>query len=83
MREHYTGVNTNKLHDELIKAGVIPILVESKDNDTWITFADGTDMTVVQTVITAHDPTPLPPQPTEADYLVDLDYRLSMIELGI
>jgi len=23
------------------------------------------------------------PQPTEADYLIDFDYRLSMIELGL
>jgi len=24
-----------------------------------------------------------PPQPTEDDYLIDLDFRLSMIELGL
>lgn len=24
-----------------------------------------------------------PPQPTEIDYLLDLDYRISMIELGL
>lgn len=26
---------------------------------------------------------PTPPEPTEADYLLDLDFRLSMIELGL
>lgn len=26
---------------------------------------------------------PEPPEPTEADYLLDLDFRLSMIELGL
>ncbi|MEG6521152.1 hypothetical protein [Desulfotomaculum sp. 1211_IL3151] len=26
---------------------------------------------------------PSPPKPTEIDYLLDLDYRLSMIELGL
>lgn len=26
---------------------------------------------------------PQPPQPTEEDYLLDLDYRLSKIELGV
>lgn len=83
MRKHYIGVNTNKLHDELITTGITPLLVESKDSDTWITFAEGTDMIAVQTIIDAHDPTPLPPQPTEVDYLLDLDYRLSMIELGL
>lgn len=26
---------------------------------------------------------PLPPQPTQEDYMLDLDYRLSKIELGV
>jgi hypothetical protein len=28
-------------------------------------------------------PPPPPPQPTEADYLIDLDFRLSLLELGL
>jgi hypothetical protein len=28
-------------------------------------------------------PIELPPEPTEMDYLLELDYRLSMIELGL
>ena len=65
MKIECMNVNTNKLHDELIKAELVPLLVESKEDKTWITFADGTDMTAVQTIIDGHDPTPLPPQPTE------------------
>lgn len=90
MKKEYLNVNTNKLHDELINAGIMPLLVESNmikgeyiAEKTWITFSDDVDMTVVQTVIDAHNPVPLPPQPTEFDYLIDLDFRISMIELGI
>ena len=61
------NVNTNKLHDELIVSGIVPLLVESLENTTWITFEDNTDMDLVQQIIDAHDPTPLPPQPTEFD----------------
>lgn len=60
MRIEYLNVNTNKLHDELINAEIVPLLVESKDDKTWITFADDTDMTAVQSVIEAHNPEPLP-----------------------
>ena len=59
------NVNPNKLHDELIRAGIIPVLVthdaaEGKyiAENTWIAFADNTNMTAVQAVIDAHDPTP-------------------------
>lgn len=83
MKEHYININTTKLHDELIVAGITPLLVESKDGDTWITFAEGTDLILVAQVVAAHDPTPVPTQPTQDDYLLDLDYRLSMIELGL
>ena len=70
------NIHPNKLHDELIAAGLIPLLVENdKPEDThiapntWITFPEGTDMTAVQAVIDAHDPTPLPPQPTKEELL--------------
>lgn len=77
MREEYIGVNTNKLHDELIANGIVPLLVESKDDKTWITFADDTDMTLVQAVIDAHDPTPLPPQPTQEEKIAQLEEQLA------
>jgi hypothetical protein len=83
MKIEYIDINHNKLHDELIENGIIPILVESLENKTWITYADDTDMAAVQAIIDVHDSTPYPPQPTAEDYLIDLDYRLSLIELGI
>jgi len=90
MKITISNVNPNKLHDELLKASISPVLTEHDRPvgeyiapNTWITFTDDTDMTVVQAIIDAHDPTPQPPQPTQDDYLIDLDYRLSMIELGL
>lgn len=75
MKVEYLNVNTNKLHDELIKAGIKPLLVESLNEKTWITFAGTTDMAAVQAVIDAHDPTPLPPKPTlEQRNRADIDY---------
>lgn len=69
MIKEYTNVNTLKLHDELINAGIVPLFVGSKDNKTWITFADDVDITAVQAIIDAHNPEPLPPQPTEIEQL--------------
>lgn len=55
MRLYLTGVNANKLHNELIAAGVVPQLVESKNTDTWITVEDSQEV-AVNTVVAAHDP---------------------------
>jgi hypothetical protein len=75
MRIEYLNVNTNKLHDELIKAGIVPLLVESTEEKTQITYANDIDMAAVQAVIDAHDPTPLPPKPTlEQRNRADIDY---------
>jgi len=82
MRIEYVNVNTNKLHDELITAGINPVLVESLDEKTWITYADGTDMTAVQAVIDAHDPTPLPPEPTAQERIEALEAALLEVVLG-
>lgn len=68
MRLHFTGVNTNKLHDELIAAGVVPQLVESKDNDTWITVED-TQVEHANAIVAVHDPTPKPQSPTAEERL--------------
>jgi hypothetical protein len=59
MKLHFTNVNTNKLHDELIAAGVAPQLVESKDGDTWITVDDSQEA-AVNAVVAAHNPSILP-----------------------
>lgn len=67
MKINYKNVNTNLLHDELIKNGIVPVLVESTpyydkgDNnpireDTWITFYDDVDINKVNEIIKAHDP---------------------------
>jgi len=84
------NVNPDKLHNELIKANLAPLRVnndlikgETTAINTWLTYPDDADTQAIQVVINAHDPTPLPPQPTQDDYLLDLDYRLSMIELGL
>jgi hypothetical protein len=69
MKIEYINVNTNKLHDELIANGITPILVESLEDKTWITFEDGVDMGLVQQIINAHDPTPTPTEPTTEERL--------------
>lgn len=86
VRLEILNVNTNKLHDELILAGVIPQTVEHKDNITWITVEEN-QVDAVNAVVAVHEPTPLPPVSTETemlrDYVLDLDYRLILMELGI
>lgn len=83
------NVVPNKLHQELVDAGVECSVSHNLEDgryfvgDCEIKFADNTDMSAVQAVIDAHNPAPLLPQPTEFDYLIDLDFRLSMIELGL
>jgi hypothetical protein len=79
MKLHFVGVNTNKLHDELIAAGIVPQLVESLDADTWITVEDSQEATV-NAVVAVHDPTPLPPQLTEKEIIADLQARLQQAE---
>lgn len=77
-------INVNKLHDEFIKKGIRPFpVLDLGDGSGDFVFPEGTDMTAVQSIIDAHDPTPLPPQPNQDDYLLDLDFRLSMLELGL
>lgn len=58
MKLRFTGVNTNKLHDELIAAGIVPQLVESLDADTWITVDDSQEA-AVNAVVAVHDPNAL------------------------
>lgn len=76
------NVNTNKLHDELIANGVVPLLVESLEDRTWITFTDDTNMDLVQQIIDAHDPTPLPPQPSDKERLEALEQAMLEIVMG-
>lgn len=78
--EKYININPNKLHNELIAAGINPILVENDCSigsytapNTWITFEDSTDMVKVQQVIEAHDPTPAPPPLTAEERISALE----------
>ncbi|SKB36258.1 hypothetical protein SAMN02745120_1036 [Acetoanaerobium noterae] len=65
------NVLRNKLHDELIEKGIVLKSIEAIVGDSQIgadiDFAAGIDMDLVQQIIDTHDPTPLPPQPTEFD----------------
>lgn len=58
MKIELQNVNTCKLHDELIKVGIIPQLVESLDNITWVTVEDG-EYDAVMAVVAVHNPTTL------------------------
>lgn len=83
MQSEYKNVNTNKLHNELIASGIVPLLVESLDDTTWITFADGTDLTLVQAIIDVHDMTP-PPMPKSENQLFreqNTDLNLQIIDI--
>lgn len=80
--------NITKLHDEFIKVGIKPFPVFTLENgDGDFTFPDGTDAELVQQIIDSHDPTPLPQEPTieelQIEYNIDLDYRISLIEMGL
>lgn len=72
----YNNVNPTKLVDELINNGIVPILVtndraegEIVANNTKIKFTEGTDMDIVNKIVTAHDITPLPEALSEIDKL--------------
>lgn len=84
----YTGVNRNKFHNELNEQGIYPDPVKAgkTDDEIILTMPDDTPQSTldqIEQIYQNHDPAPTPPQPTEADYLLDLDFRLSMLELGL
>jgi hypothetical protein len=75
MKIELQNVNTNKLHDELIKASIIPELIESLDNTTWVT-VDDSQYDAVMAVVAVHNPT----TPSIVDIkneLAELDKALS------
>ena len=63
-------VNVNKLHDEFVANGIYPnpVLI-SENGDGDFTFGNDIDVTLVQSIIDAHDPTPLPPMPSKGDLI--------------
>lgn len=83
------NVNPNKLHDELINANLIPLLVthdrvegEIIAQNTWIEFNDDVDMIAVQIIIDSHDPVPKPQAPTEDERLNLLEQAMNDLLLG-
>lgn len=73
MRLTYKLRNVNKLHDELIAAGIHPDLVESLGDDVWLTVADDVDVGAIDAVVAAHDPTPreMPPSIEERVFALE------------
>ncbi|MBB6218647.1 hypothetical protein HNQ80_004821 [Anaerosolibacter carboniphilus] len=92
MQIQINNVNPNKLYEELVELGINPILLQDDRGqgeliaqNTWITFDEDVDMDLVQQIIDDHDPTPLPPTPTEIDILgqqnVEKELQLMDIKL--
>lgn len=79
MRTWNVTCDLSKLHDELLQAGIKPLSVQGMVNptdktgqrclDVRLDLPDDTDMTLVESVIAAHDPTPRPVPPTMEDRL--------------
>lgn len=69
------NVNPNQLQNEFTANNIVTIsfINDRKDGyiaeNTWVEFAKDTDMGLVQQIIDAHDPKPLPPQPTQEELL--------------
>jgi hypothetical protein len=78
MKIELQNVNTNKLHDELIKARIVPSLVESLDTTTWITVEDSEESAVME-VVSKHNPSPLPQEPSELDRLSAIEDAITML----
>ncbi|MDC6268004.1 hypothetical protein [Lysinibacillus fusiformis] len=81
-------VNPNKLMDELLSHNIkSTITSDLKENEyiaknVTIRIDDSTDLDLVKHIISVHVPT-TSPKPTEMDYLLDLDFRLSKLELNL
>jgi len=84
MKIELQNVNTNRLHDELIKAGIVPSLVESLDNTTWITVEDIQE-SVLMAVVAVHNPSPLPSPKPELETIRDTQSQivLSLVMGGL
>ena len=78
-----SNINADKLTNELIGAGVQPssLLVTHKNDVTSIRFNDA-DMALVQQIIDAHDPTPIPAPPTDAERIEQLEQIINMLLMG-
>lgn len=79
-------VHRNKIHQEFVDAG-LRVLVVSAINDSEIgadiTFASGSDMDLIQAIIEAHDPMPLPAPLTQQDLVNNLGQQVAQLKLQI
>lgn len=83
------NVNYKKIHLELISAGlkVLNLSNDAPSNSdiaqiATITFAVGTNMQLVQSIIDAHDPTPLPAPIPYKERLEELEQMVNILLLG-
>ena len=84
MKLHYQNVNTNKLHDELIAAGIRPWPVESKGNDVYIGMPDDTPKEVLEQIaasVAAHNPTPVPVVDADLELVAAIQSATTLEEL--
>lgn len=81
-------VHRNKLHNELLAKDINLIgvfAIDDTDYGAEINFDDGTDMTLVQSVLDTHDPTPIPTINPE-DVLnakIEVQTINTLIDLGV
>lgn len=80
------NINVKKIHGEFVSNNIDPFPVfELENGDGDFTFPEGTDMTKVQQIIDAHDPTQLPI--VNADDILKSKIELTtintLIDLGV
>lgn len=79
----YKNVNRNKLHTELQNAEIeteYVLAIDNTDIGCKIKFKENTNMELVQQIIDAHEPSPIPPQPTKEEVL---EQKLQSQEVAI
>lgn len=59
--------------------------ITEKQVEVWTEYSTEAEALIsdIEQVIVSHDPTPIPQTPTMEDYILDIDYRLTMQEIGI
>lgn len=67
------NVNAKKLLIEFNQSNIYPHPVNFVGGEWDFTFANGTDMGLVNSIIDAHDPTTIPPQLTDKERIEQLE----------
>lgn len=74
--------NVQKITNEFYAQNIKPFpIFDNEDGTGDFTFPEGTDMKLVQQIIDAHDPTPLPPQPTKEELMEQRIFELEQENL--